>query len=260
MPTFEVRLKGDRGVDPPLIKIGVFSRHIEQDVFTTVPFDTERKDLYQFADNFAIWINRREYGWDAQVNRQHLYNDYRMIHWEFRQHQHFPPVLGNQDTINEILSSYQIAHNAETKAKALLNEMNPELCKKVDSGGAFYLQGARYIFIVNPVHKKVDVLFPDGPKSLCVYIKDPTVQTNKYDWTLAMWKYLSGAEEHVLKTANHFDFYLTGAQEVTTLAQETSDNPDTESGESVNNLLEGTRQTGTEVEEGRVNPAEETPF
>jgi len=243
MPTFEIRLrKGEE--DPPLLHIGCFSRHLDQDFFTAVPFNTERKACYEIADNLAIYINRQNLGWTAQTDRQHLYNDFKRLHWEFRERQHY--TLTTEDT-TEIYDLVNAQHLAEQKARALLFDLNAQLCEKVDKGKAFYLQGTRYVYIIHPNSKKIDVLYPTGPISLCVYIQDSTVQHNKYDWALAMWKYLVAAEQHVLTTANHFDFYLNVDTQEVTIAQDGQDIRDTNDGTTPFNLLEGTRQTGEET-------------
>jgi hypothetical protein len=194
-------------IDPPVFKVGVFSQHIERDVYTTVPFTTTRKELYELADRFAIYVNKQNFGWRAQTNRQQLYTTYRAVTYQHH-------VLDTYAIHSKDLDTrHKEARAAEEKARELLNSINPELCKQMEGHEAFYLQGARYIYIVEPLYKRLNVLHPECPKSLCVYITDRTVQGNKYDWAIAMWMYLTANEEHVLVTANHFNFNLVSVKE-----------------------------------------------
>jgi hypothetical protein len=247
MPTFEVRIRrGD--TNPPSLDIGLFDRHLEQEHFMNVPFDTPRKECYTHADRFAVYINLQNLGWAAQTNRQHLYQDWTRLHWQHRERDYWQVNIDEQ-IVQSYVDTFAQAQQAESKARTLLFDVNPSLCEKVDKGGPFYLQGTRYIYIIHPTSKKIDVLKPEGPTSLCVYIKDQTVQHNKYDWALAMWKYLTASEEHVLTTANHFEFRLNiDTQEVT--IDEEGKVISTRSDETApNDLLEGTGQVGTETQE-----------
>ena len=96
--------------------------------------------------------------------------------------------------------------NAEERAKELLVSLNPTLVKQIEKGGAFYLNGPTFVYIVNVDLRAVTVLFEDRPRSLCIYIRNRDVQDNKYDWAIAMWMHIKANEVEFLRIANHFEW------------------------------------------------------
>lgn len=213
MPTqFRVQLRADfdQG-DPPPLYLGCWDRAIPEaeQLQTQIPFETTRKQIYAIARKFCIWVNIvKKPGYEAYLNQQRLYSEEVAIR---ERHNHL--VVRTTQAIERDFN-YEQLKAATNRARDLLKQLNYELWRKMECGDAFYLKGLEYVYIVSPRSKKLSVLLPEGPKSLCVYITDPNVQENKYDWAIAMWTYLQGAEQHVLQTANHFDFWLADGGEL----------------------------------------------
>jgi hypothetical protein len=226
---------------PPPIKVGFFHPELTSSIFTEAPFSHTRKQLYRVAETFCVYVNEiLKPGWVAEVNQQRLYNDETSIR---RHHDHLTRVNDPIDDFDGVIIENWEERSAKralakTRAFELLKTLNPELAEKIHAGSAFYLQGTRYIYIVSPQSQKLSVLLPKGPMSLCVYIIDSTVQENTYDWAIAMWKYLTAAEEYTLKIANHLTFYLTDAKELR-YEEENKANRNPNSTGTIESVLEG---------------------
>jgi hypothetical protein len=219
VPTFCITVREDADADPPVWKVGVFDAHLDAPVYTTVPFATTRIELYDVAKRFCVALNRRDLGWSVKFNRQTMYNSYvseARIHHMRTHPNDIARGVTTEGTINgpSWIEQFHQRQAAEAKAFDLLQSVNPSLANKMKSGHAFYLQGQKHVYIVEPSYQRLSVLLPEGPRSLCVYITESDVQNNKFDWALTMWTYLQGMEDDLLSIANHFPYALWNTEEV----------------------------------------------
>lgn len=212
IPSFRVEFGWDQET-PTRLRVGVFNRALPQPVFTTAPIETPRKQAYTIARTFVTWVNGvLKPGWICEFNQQRLYLDH-----SHATAMHMYSLRVEEDLETKVcnLSESQLTRlTAELKAKQLLQNLHPDIFIKVERGGSFYIQSTRHVYICNVDSRRLWVLLPQGPKSLCVYLQDSSVQQNKYDWVIGMYRYLMGAEQTLLKTANHFDFWLSENEEV----------------------------------------------
>lgn len=198
---------------PPPLKLGVFDRHItDPPPYINIPFNTPRKQIYDIAVQYCVYVNGvLKPDWECVFERNRLYQDHIACLNRHAYTTRATELVGLRHGEIAVPTSRD---QAQIVAEALLRQLNPTLADKVKKGASFYLQGTKHVYIIQPQSRKLCVLYPTGPKFLCVYVTDSAVQDNPYDWMIAVWKYLVASEEKLLTTANEFEFYLTDTEEV----------------------------------------------
>lgn len=109
---------------------------------------------------------------------------------------------------------YTMQPTAEQKARTLLQQLDPELCSKMEGNVAFYFATSQHVYIWYPMARNIVSLEPEGPKYVCIHSRDHTVEQNRYDWAITMRTYLLGDETHWRSKANfHTEIALRGGRD-----------------------------------------------
>lgn len=215
-PLFRVQIWWDRSDTDPHFRMGWRRQHGIPERYVVAAFDTSNRELYQQATRFAVWANLQEdLHFRMEFSRSHLYND---ITAAKRDHYQRTSYLRRNNQINTLTESddywakyqaeQQAKKDAEARGKELLIQATDAVYANLALGHyPFYftpLPGKTYI--IDPTQKNVIWLDTDFPKGLCIYLADPKVQENRYDWALAIYLYLKGGNETLHSTANEYRY------------------------------------------------------
>ena len=221
LPTYRVKAWWDQDATNPHFHLGWNERVLTpRERHVGLPFDAQNAVIYATADRFALWVNTNEaLNFRLQVNRNYLYNDLtkakRAHYTETTPYEPPPPYNATQAT-TESTDAYWARRqreldekaNAKERARQLLGSLtDQQYATNILQGHPFYFSpepGRTYI--IDPAQKNVVRLDEAHPVGLCIYLADPEVQQNEYDWGVAIYLYLKGASAHLHKTANEYRY------------------------------------------------------
>lgn len=215
LPLYRVKAQWNGCVDEPLLLVGCFETSVAHKQIV-LPFDLGNKELYSKAKKFAVWVNQNEsLPYRMEFNQQYFYNDVRNAKRDHYQHRPLRPAIhyeyDDRIGIDRERDRWQVEYEqrleAEEKAKALLITLTSvEFAEGVQGGHPFYFESNNVRYIIDPSYNNLIRLDPDCPRGLCVYLADPKVQQNKWDWAIAIYLYLKGAQQHLHDSANEYRY------------------------------------------------------
>jgi len=226
-PLFRVKARWDHSIEDPKLRIGCFEFSVPNK-YTTLPFNTSNKEVYSIANKFALLVNRNmELRYQLQFDRQKLYND---ITEAKRDHYRYIPRPEVERELRTSTYNWREAEDwkrvAEQKALSLLSTVTePEFAERITQNHPFYFRpGNGPHYIIDPGGKNVIRLDEPHPVGLCIYLADPEVQSNRYDWAIAIYLYLRGAQDYLHESANEYRYlrYAEWKKEEVNLKERTS--------------------------------------
>jgi len=208
LPHFKIRVWWPHPLqdEAPSLLLGTRAFEIPRDsrIRVRIPFDSPNALVYTTAKQLiVIHHSHLDRTYEFDYDPQRLYNDLREARREH--YQYTRPQLAPAEPVP--LYERVQRPSAREKARILLSELCPtDYCISIERGQCFYIQsddGRR--FIIDPSTKNLIWLAPDSPKGLCVYIEDHSVQSNEFDWAIAVWLYLHKSSQRLIDSSNQYN-------------------------------------------------------
>lgn len=194
-----------RGTDPP--QVGVGDSSYDEARFFIYPMPPTPTGINPHPAK-PLWLRARVFGaaLNAEVDIASLRRD--LAEARSRHYFNTRNIRREEVTQERLLRE----RSAQERAQDLLRSALPLIYKEVCNSYAFYMdspEGER--FLVDVSNRNVVWLQKDSPRGLCIYLRDSSVQQNKWDWTLAVYLYIRGATKTFLETANEYRRLRGGA-------------------------------------------------